>query len=424
MRFTHFPSSLLASIGIKSRIAAMVLGTLLIVGWLLIRPPTDSWVDMAQSHSGQEIEVHRVVEYHFGEGELSQALTRYPTQFSLKFTNLANGERVSWEGERYVHPVLLDVVNGTPWLVINSSRFNSELKGYGCPEIAYVFLSYKRGRWVSVAPSGAPSELRDANLSYDYGPHMVMNSRTISAETIASALRSAEVSTGGHFNVTIPRSLEQWQYKYKTAHITRRDPNDCRAPLPQPVNYIAARPSTKVELETLSSGAVEPELHMRENPNSSESLWGNYSWDKNRALACQDRLQAADEQDQRLTTWRRFTADATKTKVFPNGYSWFCDPEVVWIFGHGMVEPGRLVVTKATNAGDILYKVSFATPPVVLGTGGAIRYSTFRARDGFVEFEWVGFDSGGYDWRVKHLTKFRFREPDVTQTASSVTKKQ
>lgn len=424
MKLTHFPSSLFTSFGIKSRIAAMVLGTLVVVGWLLLRPPTESWVDMARSHMGQEIKVNRVVEYHFGQGELSQALTRYPSQYSLNFTNPANGKQVSWEGERYVHPVLLDVVDGTPWLVINSSRLNSNSKDYGCPEIAYVFLSYKQGRWMPVLPSSAPSELRDANLSYDYGPHMVLNSRTITAETIASDLRSKEVSTSGHFNVTVPRSLEQWQYKHKTSYITRRGPNDCRAPLPQPVNYIAERSSTQVELETLSSGVVEPELHMRESPNSSESLWGNYSWDKKRALACQDRLQAADEQDQRLTTWRRFTADATKTKVFPNGYNWFCDPEAIWIFGHGMVEPGRVVVTKATNAGDILYKVSFAKPPVVLGAGGGIRYSTFRAKDGFVEFEWVGFDSGGYDWRVKHLAKFRFREPDVLHTASQEKKTQ
>ena len=423
MKPTHFPSSFLASLGVKSRTTAIVLGTLVVVGWLLLRPPTESWVDMARSHTGQQITVNRVVEYHLGQGELSQALTRYPTQFSLKFTNPVTGERVSWEGERYVHPVLLDVVNGTPWLVINSSRLNSNSKDYGCPEIAYAFLSYKQGRWMPVTPSSAPSELRNANLSYDYGPHMVLNSSTITAESIVSNLRSAEVSTSGHFNVTIPRSLEQWQYKYKTAYMTRRDPNDCRAPLLQPVNYIAERSSIKVELETLSSGAVEPELHMRESPNSSESLWGNYSWDKNRALACEDRVQAADEQDQRLTTWRRFTVDATKTKVFPNGYNWFCDPEVVWIFGHGMVEPGRVVVTKATNSGDILYKVSFAKPPVVLGTGGGIRYSTFRASDGFVEFEWVGFDSGGYDWRVKHLAKFRFKEPDATQAASVETKK-
>jgi hypothetical protein len=323
-----------------------------------------------------------------------------------------------------VHPVLLDVVNGTPWLVINSNLFNSELKHYGCPEIPYVFLSYKQGRWIPVAPRDAPPELRDANISYDYGPHLMLNGRTLGATEIASSLRSVQISTGGHFNRSIPRSLEQWQYKYKTAHVTRRHHNDCRAPLPQPVNYIATRSSSPVELETMSSGAVEPQLHMRESPNSSESLWGNYSWDKNRAQACKDRLQGADEQDQRLTTWQRFTADATKTKIFPNGYTWFCDPEAVWIFGHGMVEPGRLVVTKATNTGEILYKVSFAKPPVVLGTAGGIRYSTFLAKDGFVEFEWVGFDSGGYDWYVKHLAKFRFREPEALQVGPSLANKQ
>lgn len=387
MKLTHVLSSLIPSISRKARIVVLVLGALFVVTWLLTRPPTESWMDMARSHTGQEIEVQRVVSYHFGRGELSYALQRWPNKFSLKFTNPANGKRVSWEGEQYVHPVLLDIVNGTPWLVINSNLFNSELKGYGCPEIPYVFLRYDQGRWIPVAPSGAPSELRDANISYAYEPYLMLGGRTLGAEKIGSILGSMENSTGGHFNKTIPRSLEQWQYKHKTAHVTRRHQNDCRAPLPQPVNFIAVQPSIQVELETLSSGAIEPQLHLRESPNSSESLWSNYSWDKSRALACHDRLQAADEQDQRLATWRRFTADATKTKVFPNGYNYFCDPEVVWIFGHRMVEPGRLVVTKATNTGDILYQVSFATPPVLLGTAGAIRYSTFRATEGFVEFE-------------------------------------
>lgn len=424
MKSTGFPPFRPAFIGSKGRISItfLVIGVLFVVGWFLTRPPTKSWVDMAASYTGQEIKVYRSVEFRFGRGELSNALTRWPTKFSLEFTNPANGKKVSWDGEQYVHPILLDVVNETQWMVINSNLFNSELKHYGCPEIPYVFLRYQGSRWVPVAPSSAPPELRVANLSYDYEHYLMAGNRTLTAEQIASQLRSKEISTSGYINKTIPRTLEQWQYKYKTSHITQRHRNDCRAPLQQPVNYIAAQPSIPVELEMLSSAAVEPPLHIQENPNLSESLWGNYSWDTSRHMACKDRLQGADEQDQRLTTWQRFTADATKTKTFPNGYSWFCDPEVVWIFGHRMVESGRLVVAKTTNTGDVLYKVSFTTPPVVSGTGGTIRYSTFHAKDGFVEFEWVGFESGGYDWRVKHLAKFRYREPDAPKSGGAIVK--
>jgi hypothetical protein len=417
MKSTGFSSCRPASIGSKGRISItfLVIGVVIAAVWFFTRPPTKSWVDTAKSYTGQEIKVHRSVAFRFGRGELSNALKRWPTQFSLEFTNPANGKKVSWDGEQYVYPILLDVVGGTPWMVINSNLFNSELKHYGCPEIPYVFLRYQEGRWVPVAPSAAPPELRVANLSYEYEHYLMAGNRTLTAEQIASELRSTEISTSGYVNQAIPRTLEQWQYKYKTSHITGRHRDDCRAPLPQPVNYIEAQRSIPVELEMLSSAAVEPPLLLQENPNADVSLWSNYSWDKSRHLACKDRLQGADEQDQRLTTWQRFTADTTRTRIFPNGYDWFCDPEVVWIFGHRMVEPGRLVVTKATNAGHILYKVSFPTPPVVSGRGGTIRYSTFHAKDGFVEFEWVGFESSGYDWQVKHLAKFRFREPDVIQ---------
>lgn len=405
-------------------ITLLVLAVLAAVGWFFTRPPTKSWIDTATSHNGQEITVLRTVEFHFGRGELSQALKRWPTKYSLEFTNPVNGKRVSWEGEQYVHPVLLDVVDGKPWMVISSNLFNSELKHYGCPEIPYVFLRNEGKSWVPVASGAAPLELRTANLSYAYEYFLMAGKRTLTAEQVDAQLRSVEISTSGFINKVIPRTLDQWQYKYKTSHITGRHRDDCRAPLPQPVNYIEAQRSIPVALEMLSSAAVEPTLLLQESPNSSVSLWSNYSWDTERNLACKNRLQNADEQDQRLTTWQRFTADTTKTKIFPNGYSWFCDPEIVWIFGHRMVEPGRLVVTKTTNDGHILYKVSFATPPVVSGTAGTIRYSTFHAKNGFVEFEWVGFESSGYDWRVKHLAKFRFREPDVTQSQGTAAKAQ
>lgn len=394
-------------------IIGLLLGVLLVIAWWMA-PPTERWVDMAKSHTGQDITVHRVVEFHFGGGELSNALTRWPNTFSFEFTNPSDGKNISWKGEENVRPVLLDVVNGSAWLVINSSFVHSDVKKYGCPEIDYVFLTFdlKKGHWIAVEPSNAPPELREANLSYGYEPYLMPNSRVLDADNIASQLHSAEVSTAGHLNRLIPRNLEQWKYEYKRSNATTRVRNDCRPPLEQPVNYIAAAgPSKNVELEVLASEIIDPELLIRDTPNSSESPWGAYSWDKERALACRDRIKQADDQDQRLTTWQRFVRDTSGKKVFPNSYNWFCDSDAVWIFGNGMTEPGRVVITKTTNTGDILYKASFARPAASIGKEVAMRISTMRVKDGFVYFEWVSFDSGGYDWHVKHSSKFRFQEP-------------
>lgn len=373
--------------------------------------PTEKWVDMAKSHTGQVIPVNRTVEYHFGRGSLESAWKRWPNTFSLEFTNPFDGQKISWQGEEYVHPVLLDVVNGSAWLVITSSEVYSNVKKYGCPEIPYVFLNYSsKTGWRPVEPSGAPPELKEANLWYDYQPYLLPPTRIVDADQIASDTRSAEVSSSGRLSRIIPRNLEEWKYKYKKSGATTRVRNDCRPPLEQPVDYIAAAgPSRNVELEVLATEVIEPELVVQNDP----SAWGAYTWDRERALACADRLgPAADEgQDQRLVAWRRFVHDTTGKRLFPNSYSRFCDFDAVWIMGHRMTESGRVVIAKTTNTGDILYKISFKRPAVSVGSDGEMRISTFHARDGFVYFDWVNYYRRGPELRVKHLTKFRFPEP-------------
>jgi hypothetical protein len=197
---------------------------------------------------------------------------------------------------------------------------HSDIKKYGCPDIDYVFLTYESriGRWLAVEPSNAPHELREANLSYAYAPYLMLHDRVLDAEKIASELRSSEVSTAGHLNRLIPRSFEQWKYKYKKSSATSRVRNDCRPPLDQPIDYIAAAgPSKRVELEVLAREVIEPELLIQEKPNTDESPWGSYSWDKERVLACGDRIVQADDQDQRLTGWQRFVHDPLWKETFP-----------------------------------------------------------------------------------------------------------
>ncbi len=373
-------------------------------------PPSETWIDIAKSHTGQDIAVRRKVEFHFGSGELTYALQRWPNKFSFEFQNPATGQTIAWQGEKYVLPVLLDVVNGSAWLVVTSNAVYSDVEKYGCPEIDYVFLTYndKRRRWIAVEPSKAPPELRTANLSYGYAKLLMPKDRVIRADEIEKRSRSAENSTSGHFSEVIPRTFAQWTYKYKTSSATKRTQNDCRAPLEQPIDYIAATgPSTQVSLEAIESGAIDPEQVI------PTSLWAAYYWDKERALACNGRLKTADDQDQRLITWQRFVRDTSRKRVFPNSHSWLCDADAVWVLGNRMTEPGRFVLTRTTSDGEILYKASFATPPALLAQNGTMRMTTLQARDGYVYFEWISFDSGGQEMRIKHSAKFRFQEPAI-----------
>ena len=45
---------------------------------------TEEWVDEALLHDGRTVEVQRKVAFHFAGGELSQALTRWPDEYSRK----------------------------------------------------------------------------------------------------------------------------------------------------------------------------------------------------------------------------------------------------------------------------------------------------------------------------------------------------
>lgn len=240
--------------------------------------PREHWIEEAVGHTGRVHSVRRTVEFTFGGGELSTAFNRYPNKFSIEFAHPGNGQTVSWHGEKNVHPILFDVIDGNPWLVVNSHLVYANPERYGCPDLPYAFLTFDAnlGKWIPTASAEAPMVLKKANLSYSWG-----TSRTKSARDIEQRNSSDELSTGFFFSQMIPRSGAEWKYKYKKQHVTSRLSNDCRGALDKPIDVVFPKgqspASNQVQLEILESKDFDPDWVITQDPNSKESEWGKYS---------------------------------------------------------------------------------------------------------------------------------------------------
>lgn len=286
----------------------------------------------------------------------------------------------------------------------------TNVKLYGCPALPYAFLKFEASssNWIPVASADAPAVLRRANLSYAWGTN-----RTKSAADIDQRNASDETSTSFFFSRTIPKAYEEWNYQFKKQHTTSRSSNDCRPSLEAPVDAIfpkgQAPASHQVQLDILESKSFDPEWVIIEDPNANESLWGKYSWDPKRSQACNALTRLADQEDQRLVSWRVFIGDPTGKRMFAPGHM-LCDADTIWFF-HYVAEPGRVVIVKATTSGEILYRASFAKPDELGGYLGAIMNPTLHARDGYLYFDWWNSNQSGANRHIKRAMKVRFREP-------------
>jgi len=131
-----------------------------------------NWVEEVPLHDGRVIEVDRKA------NDSVEVRSLWPFHFYLEksnfdqhqieFSHPDTNQRIAWKGERGFSPVLLDIVEGVPFLVVygRPDKKNSEI--YGCPELPYVYLRYAANGWKPVSVENAPKELINANLSaYD-----------------------------------------------------------------------------------------------------------------------------------------------------------------------------------------------------------------------------------------------------------------
>jgi len=357
---------------------------------------TESHIEDVALHDGRHIEVERTVqwktEFHildpfFGLPFMPRFETSGPDTFSLKFKHPDTQETITWQGVQHYTPVLLDIVSGVPYLVVNGFTSKETEAIYGCPELPYFYLKYESGffgKWVAIPVEKAPEVLRESNLS------------------------QASRNDGGFFQRVIPRTYEEWNYMYKNEHLNERKVGDCRpprAPLPQ-----AALPTAKEGIpEILETINYAPDRI------AIGDDWSNLMFDQKREGECKKLFRPTDSSD--YMQGQRFVNDSTgkktvpysKTAQFNMGVRVLCDDNV-WFVTH-MEEPGKIIISKFTATGDLVYRTSFRNPNVVSGFIGYIRIPSLRSEGGYLYFDWLDFNDSNREWHIKRWLKMRMREP-------------
>jgi hypothetical protein len=387
---------------------------------------SEKWVDEALLHDGRTVEVHRKVAYHYGGGELSQMVKAGPDQYSIEVRHPDTSKTIKWSGERHVYPVLIDFVEGVPYLVVMPEEPFSNVKLYGCPEIPYVFLKYeqKTSKWIPVPRNLAPKVLQKANLSQRFEYYAMKDTRQ-TKESIKGRHDMFEHTTAGFFNEVIPQNYETWNYEYKLDFKNKRFKNDCRPTLPLEVEVMSPPPPRqKADVEILETIDYNPERIIQQDE------WVSLRADKDREESseyCKSLFIEANPNE----PWQgmRFTRDVTRQKEppykindFRRGVRYLCEKDYIIYYAYlELPVPDQMVITKYTVTGDMIYRIRFHHPEKLSGFIGSINESSVKLENGYLNFEWWYFRSmlnhkkNGIEWHVKRIIKARFREPDNRQ---------
>lgn len=306
---------------------------------------------------------------------------------SLKFRNPDTQETITWKSEQYYTPVLLDIVNSVPYLVVNGSITKKTEAIYGCPELPYFYLKYESGffgKWIPVPVEKAPDVLRRSNLPQD--------SR----------------NDGGFFQPVIPKTYDEWNYMYKNEHLNERRVWDCRPPRP-PLPHTTLPAAIEGIPEILEANNYTPDrIAIGEE-------WSNLVFDQRREGECKKLFRPTNTND--YLQGQRFVKDNTGNKAAPYsrtaqfnpGVRVLCD-NYVWFITH-LEEKGKIVISKYTDIGDLIYRTSFRYPDQIKGFVGYIRIPSLRYEGGYLYFDWLDFLDINGQRHIKRWLKMRMQEP-------------
>jgi hypothetical protein len=321
-----------------------------------------------------------------------------PDTFRLKFKHPDTQETITWQGKRYYTPILLDIVSGVPYLVVNGQISKETEAIYGCPELPYFYLRYESGlfgKWVPVPVEKAPETLRMANLPKRSG------------------------NDDGFFQKVIPRSYEEWNYMDKNQHRNERNVWDCRPPLKPPADVSLPKP-VDVELETIES--------IDYIVKSADEYYKSLSERKGTITGANCSKFFKPPNPENIMQGERFVKDQTGNirlpysgpTPFPSGRMLenrterYCDDKFVWFFA-GHEERGKTVITKYTASGDLLYNIRMDDPKVADNKlARSMVLDSCTTENDYFYCYWVqslptlSSSTIAYPHR---MTKFRFREP-------------
>ena len=136
--------------------------------------PPKRWSEDLVLHDGRRIKVEREISFTFKHsmGDAGSGFSVSKNRLSnyrLQFKHPETGKVIDWQGEGSVAPVLLDVIDGIPYLVLSAPPTKETERVYGCTELPFIYLQYdtkSRNKWRAVSEDLAPRALKIANLSF------------------------------------------------------------------------------------------------------------------------------------------------------------------------------------------------------------------------------------------------------------------
>lgn len=412
-------------------------------GHLNFSSRTEHWSEDVVLHDGRLIKVERAVDWttrivltdpFFGFPTIPHLSDSWPDKFRLKFKHPVTQETIKWQGEQHYNPVLLDIVDGVPYLVVYGQGSKKTESIYGCPELPYIYLKYESGsfgKWQPDSVEKAPDILRNANLTLKYpefgDPGAVVEAvlvakrggrarRDMSPADIQKTMVLAEYHSAGSFQRVIPRNYQEWNYSYKNNHLNERKHGECRPPrVPPP--QMALAPASEGSPEILELVDYTPDRIVIGDE------WSYLVSDHKRESECKKMFRPTDLND--YMQGQRFVNDSTgkkpapysRTAQFQMGVRVLCD-EYVWFVTH-QEEPGKIVISKFTINGDQVYRISFRNPDRVEGFRGYLRIPSLRSEEGYLYFDWLDFRDINRVWHIKRWLKMRMREPAVQNVGYS-----
>jgi len=339
----------------------------------------------------------------------------------IAFRHPDTNEQVVWSGERYFTPVRIDIVDGTPYLVIYGRPDKKTEKIYGCPELPYIYLKYQKkflvGEWLPISVEEAPKQLLKGNLSvYDFRS---MDGKTIKWQAVERDVKFFEGQSYGQMQAIIPRSYDEWHTQFKNSARNERTFGDCRPP-PQPLPDLLLPTPIDVDLEVVSSSDYFL--------TSAEEYYKSHADKLGSATRarCTNLFKMADNEND--MAGELFVNDTTGKKrlpytgpiPFPTGsiieYRTVrqCNNSFIWFVAE-LEEPGRTIITKYNISGDFVYSVRFSNPRTADGNlHRTMVLDSLSVDGGYISFFWdqdLPTVEGTPRQHWHRMTQFRFKEP-------------
>lgn len=377
--------------------------------------PPQRWSEDVVLQDGRRIKVEREVSYTFKHsiGDAGSGFSVFKNKLGnhrLQFKHPDAGEFIDWQGDPSFTPVLLDLIDGVSYLVLSAQPTKEAARIYGCTELPFIYLQYdtkSQGKWRTTPEDRVPRVLKRANLSFADENKLKDH---LSVEEVRETIAQKEKSSDGFIQREIPKDYSEWRYLYKNSYRNERRQDDCRpprAPLPQ----MALPAPMEGSPEILETTDYTPDRI------AIGDDWSAFVFDKQREGECKKLFRPADADD--YMQGQRFVKDSSgkkpapysRTVQFNMGVRVLCDDDDVWFVTH-QEEPGKIVISKFTVTGDLVFRTSFRNPDRVEGFIGYIRVPSVRSAGGYLYFDWLDFRDINREWHIKRWLKMRMKEPD------------